>query len=410
MQLHHDATSYPVAATSAGRIQPAVVHQPKVEHAMKPLSALIALSTLLAVGKLLINGDATPPTPSQHFTGLGDLPGGIANSTAYGVSANGSAVVGCGNSAVGAEAFRWTRVGGMEGLNFPEAFATSADGATVVGYRYIAEQSEPVRWTRDGGIVCPGKLPGHSYGSAISVSADGSVIVGSYGEYNSITFRWIDGGGIASLPGLPGAVVCCEARAVSADGAVVVGESRYESDHNDKAFRFHADTGLIQLGVLPGDSSSVADGVSADGSVIVGSSSGTYTQAFRWTQQTGMIGLGTLPNGSRNSRACGVSADGSIIVGRCYGEGGFEAFIWDAAHGMRNLREVLVSQFDLADSLAGWKLKSANAVSMDGSFVVGCGINPSGNREAWLAYVGDEHRPLALMAANPAVAVTRSHD
>ena len=376
---------------------------------MKTLSALIVLTTLLAVGILLINRNATPPTPSQHFIGLGDLPGGIANSTAYGVSADGTAVVGCGNSAAGTEAFRWTRARGMEGLGFPEAFAISADGSMVVGYRHIAKQAEPVRWTRDGGTVCLGKLPDYSYGSANGVSADGSVIVGTYGENNNITFRWTPGRGIAGLPGLPGAVVRCEARAVSADGAVVVGESRYESDY-DEAFRFHADTGLIQLGVLPGDSSSVADGVSADGSVIVGSSFGAATQAFRWTQQTGMIGLGTLPDGSRNSRACGVSADGSIIVGQCYGEGGFEAFIWDAAHGMRSLRQVLVSQFDLGASLAGWKLQSANAVSADGSFVVGYGMNPSGDREAWLAYLGDEHRPLALMAAKPAIAVTRSHE
>ena len=377
---------------------------------MKTLSALIVLTTLLAVGILPFIRNAAPPTPSQHFIGLGDLPGGIADSAANGVSADGTAVVGYGNSAAGMEAFYWTRVRGMEGLSFPKACAISADGSMVVGYRHIANQTEPVRWTHDGGTVCLGRLPDYKYGSAIGVSADGSVIVGTYSENNNeITFRWIPGRGIAGLPGLPAAVIRCEVRAVSADGAVVVGESRFESDY-DEAFRFHADTGLIQLGVVPGDSSSVADGVSADGSVIVGSSFGADTQAFRWTQQTGMIGLGTLPDGSRNSRACGVSADGAIIVGQCSGEGGFEAFIWDAAHGMRSLRQVLVSQFDLGANLAGWKLQSANAVSADGSFVVGCGMNPRGNREAWSAYLGDEHRPVALMAAKPAIAGTRSHE
>jgi probable HAF family extracellular repeat protein len=376
---------------------------------MKTLSVLIVLTALSALGILLNNWNATSPTPSLHFIGLGDLPGGIANSTAYGVSADGTTVVGYGTSAAGTEAFRWTRKRGMECLGFPEAFATSADGSIVVGYRHIAKQAEPVRWTRDGGTVCLGKLPDYSYGSARGVSADGSVIVGTFGEYNRFTFRWIRGRGITSLPGLPGAVVRCEARAISADGAVVVGESRYESDY-DEAFRFHADTGLIHLGVLPGDSCSVADGVSADGSVIVGSSFGAATQAFRWTQETGMIGLGALPDGSRNSRAFGVSADGSIIVGQCCGDGGFEAFIWDAAHGMRSLRQVLASKFDLGASLADWKLQSANAVSADGLFVVGNGMNPSGDREAWLVYLGDEHRPPAHMAAKPAIASMRSHE
>ena len=212
---------------------------------MKTLSALIVLTTLLAVGILLIIRNATPPTPSQHFIGLGDLPGGIANSMAYGVSADGTAVVGCGNSAAGTEAFRWTRVRGMEGLGFPEAFATSADGSMVVGYRHIAKQAEPVRWTRDGGIVCLGKLPDYRFGAANGISADGSIIVGTYqSESDEITtwrFHWLPAHGIAGLPGLPEALVRAAARAVSADGAVVVGESRHKSGY-DEAFRFHADT------------------------------------------------------------------------------------------------------------------------------------------------------------------------
>ena len=35
-------------------------------------------------------------------------------------------------------------------------------------------------------------------------------------------------------------------------------------------------------------------GISADGSVVVGQS---RDQAFRWTQATGMVGLGDLPGG-----------------------------------------------------------------------------------------------------------------
>jgi probable HAF family extracellular repeat protein len=374
---------------------------------MKTLSCLIVLTTILAIGILLNERNATSLTPSRHFIGLGDLPGGVANSTAYGVSADGTTVVGCGNSATGLEAFRWTRVRGMAGLGFPEAFAVSADGSMVVGYRHNVKQAEPVRWTRETGTVCLGKLIDECHGLANGVSADGSVIVGTYGDNDNIAFRWTPGRGIAELPRLPGDVVRCAARAVSANGSVVVGESRHESSY-DEAFRFHADSGLIQLGVLPGDSSSVAFGVSADGSVIVGSSVGAASQAFRWTQQAGMIGLGALPEGSCNSSAYGVSADGSIIVGQCYSDGRLEAFIWDAAHGMRSLRQALESQFDLGASLAGWKLQSANAVSADGLFVVGYGTNPSGDREAWLAYLGDEVRPPDLMAAKPTIAVTRT--
>ncbi len=55
------------------------------------------------------------------------------------------------------------------------------------------------------------------------------------------------------------------------------------------------------LGDLPGGRfSSYASGVSADGSVVVGSSESTAmftVEAFRWTQSTGMVGLGDLPGG-----------------------------------------------------------------------------------------------------------------
>jgi probable HAF family extracellular repeat protein len=378
---------------------------------MKTVIALIVLTTLLAVGVLLTA--AKPPTQSFHFAGLGDLPGGIACSMAHGVSADGTAVVGYSTTAAGTEAFRWTRGRGMEGLGFPEAFATSADGSIVVGYRNIANQAEPVCWTRDGGIFGLGKLPDYRFGDANGISADGSIIIGTYlSELDEITtcrFHGLPAHGIAGPPVLPQVLVRAAARAVSADGAVVVGESRHKSGY-DQAFRFRADSGLIQLGVVTGDSSSVADGVSADGSVVVGSSSGADTQAFRWTQETGMVGLGTLPGGSRNSSAHGVSADGSVIVGQCYGEAGFEAFVWDATNGMRSVRQLLVSQFGLGACLRGWKLRTATAVSADGLVVVGYGMNPHGNLEAWLAHLGDEHRPLGLIAAKPAIAVTHSHE
>jgi hypothetical protein len=52
---------------------------------------------------------------------------------------------------------------------------------------------------------------------------------------------------------------------------------------------------------------------------------------------------------------------------------------------MRSLREVLVNDFGLGASLAGWTLTSANDISVDGQFIVGSGTNPSGNGEAWMA-------------------------
>jgi uncharacterized membrane protein len=114
------------------------------------------------------------------------------------------------------------------------------------------------------------------------------------------------------------------------------------------------------LGFLPGDTSSSATGVSADGSVVVGSSG---NQAFRWTQSSGLAGLGFLPGGGSSS-AAGVSADGSVVVGESFAPAipippyyysVLQAFRWTQAEGMRSLT-------------VG---SSASGVSADGSVVVG---------------------------------------
>jgi probable HAF family extracellular repeat protein len=143
---------------------------------------------------------------------------------------------------------------------------------------------------------------------------------------------------------------------------------------------------FIPLGFLPGGGMpSDATGVSADGSVVVGSSkyaAGTNSfHAFRWTAAGGMVGLGFLPGGGL-SLARGVSADGSVVVGDSDSASGTEAVIWDGAHGMRSLRDVLIAQ---GDDLTGWTLSVAVDISADGRTIVGWGANPSGQTEAWLA-------------------------
>ena len=108
-----------------------------------------------------------------------------------------------------------------------------------------------------------------------------------------------------------------QARAVSADGKVVVG-SRFVERSGIEAFRWTAEEGVVGLGDLPGgDFDGEAFDVSADGTVIVGGSDsnlGGLSEAFRWTANTGLVGLGALPGG-RDSVAYGISGDGLVVVG-----------------------------------------------------------------------------------------------
>jgi probable HAF family extracellular repeat protein len=345
------------------------------------------------------------PAQTASFTGLGDLPGGPFISYAWGVSDNGSVVVGESYGASGQEAFRWTHEGRMIGLGGlsssrldSRANGVSADGSIVVGGSESvggsedAPASEAFHWTETGGMVGLGYLHGRRSdstrdflgsfsGSAADVSADGSVVVGeSRSPYEFIeAFRWTQKDGMIGLGSLTGSFAfASEARGVSADGSVVVGVS------SNQAFRWTQAGEMVGLNDLPGGNFfSVANAVSGDGSVIVGwSSSELGAEAFRWTETGAMIGLGHLP-GSFSNEAMGVSGDGSVIVGKSDSESGQEAFIWDMTHGMRSLKTVLIEDFKL--DLIGWKLDIATEVSADGLTIVGYGTNPEGSTEGWIA-------------------------
>jgi len=121
---------------------------------------------------------------------------------------------------------------------------------------------------------------------------------------------------------LPGGNVS-EARGVNADGTVVVGFGTAAGISSGEAFRWTQAGGMAGLGFLPGGSYSEANGVNADGTVVVGSSSASGTgPAFRWTQAGGMQSVqallaakGVSTTGWTLTSAQGVSADGQVIVG-----------------------------------------------------------------------------------------------
>lgn len=358
----------------------------------------------------------------SSFVGLGDLPGGFTSSGADGVSHDGTVVVGSsgsvdpeGNSLT--EAFRWTLSGGMEGLgefhgasieNWQTyAYAVSADGSVIVGdaRKVDDDPTEPhewegFRWTEAAGMDSLGHLPGgHRAGVGIGgVSADGLVIVGTdYPTPFNEAFRW-ESGVMVGLGTLEDGQHSF-ATGVSADGSVIVGRG-INADDNSEAFRWTTSGGMEGLGYLAGgDSWSLATDASANGSVIVGVSGPTTVErhAFRWESGV-MDALGEFSGGDSTSSAWAVSGSGSVIVGEADTDGGSRAFIWTAADGMRNLKDVLEDDYGL--DLSGWVLGTAWDISGDGRVVVGSGTNPDGNSEAWRAEasfaVADEATPEEL--------------
>lgn len=150
------------------------------------------------------------------------------------------------------------------------------------------------------------------------------------------------------LGDLPGGPIASQAEGVSSDGTTVVGASASTFDPIvDEAFLWTQATGMVGLGTLPGYSNSRAKSVSENGTAVVGwSVQQNLFEAFRWTQATGMVSLG-----SANTLAWGVSADGEVVVGQ-FVDGG--AFRWTEATGLVDIGG-----------------RSAFSASADGAVVVG---------------------------------------
>ena len=317
---------------------------------------------------------------SQTLTWLGTLGGDW--SSAFGVSADGSVVVGRSRNSTGQEiAFRWTALGGMQSLGTfggdrSGAVSVSANGNIVVGWAYDAQgRWRAFRWENNQ-MQDLGTLGGN-YAQALGISADGSVIVGyaadSQGRWRAC--RWTNGT-VTALFGSDWVYPHSWARDVSDDGSVIVGaEANYDYGYGlFRAFRW-------RQGSKQSFTSGEAFAVSADGTVAAGRYddiqrdcydeydcyyyiAGEY--AFRNTQTM------RLGNNSRfGHSAFDVSADGSIVVGTSDGK----AFRWTQS-GVEDLN---VTYANLLTN--GSRLISAFAISRNGRYIVGVGYNGATRRD-----------------------------
>jgi len=109
---------------------------------------------------------------------------------------------------------------------------------------------------------------------------------------------------------------------VSEDGSIVVGGS--SGLQGDEAFTWTAGGGLNPLGSLhPSNSYSLATGISDDGTFVVGTSyNGSGNRGFRWTSGGGMVALSTLSHSSDDptAEAVNVAGNGATIVGLGYND------------------------------------------------------------------------------------------
>ncbi|MBE1285068.1 MAG: hypothetical protein GJ676_17280 [Rhodobacteraceae bacterium] len=269
-------------------------------------------------------------TEEQGMVDLGVLPGGD-ESMAMDVSADGKVVVGHSDSADGRRAFVWTEESGMvslgvgDGYESSGAHAISADGRIIAGAVRGAKARIGFRWSADSGMVSIGTEELHPDSAALGISDDGSVIVGRLG---SRAFQWTEGSGVERLGEINGKPLLT-AHDASSDGAVIVGEAVKFT--RSKAFVWRQTGQGHELMPSVDVRSAVLMAVNPDATQFVGAIGVQDTRIAFIVSNSGSSGLlGRLPKegGYISSKAQDLSADGSVVVGSSSGPDGNRAVLW----------------------------------------------------------------------------------
>jgi uncharacterized membrane protein len=346
------------------------------------------------------------------FVPLGDLAGGGFYSKATGISDDGRYVGGGSiGSGPGLTPVRWDGATPVP-LALPQGFDLGAevndisgDGMWVVGMGPGPSAFVGLRWEPDGTPIVTGDFAPPGWSSANSVNRDGSVITGFGGlgffDNTSEMFRWTPGAGEQPLGDLAGGDFFSNGTCVSNDGGVLGG---YGTDAIGPRPVNWTEGGSFEVLGTPDGGSGLGRvlGISHDGLVSLGEAEvGGAFLPTRWEGGVGEV-LGAPPVGYMTGHAIASNADGSIAIGiwrenEFSDELGSIAFIWDEAHGTRLLADALLSDHGL--DTTGWTLNMITDMTPDGATLVGYGMNPAGDFEAFKIVVPGPGGVGALLVA-----------
>ena len=325
---------------------------------------------------LISLGACTHIARGASFQDLGNLPFTIRD-----VSDDGRVAVGNGFVA-GNKAFKWEAgvVTELPGIS-PEmgetsAHGVSADGSVIVGRSRNADGRARAYRCEDSVTSELAVLPGaeRAIYAATGVSPDGSVVVG---EGDGKLLKW-DAGGVSVIMDTPGRGRRCF---VSDDGSIVVGA--YKSGvSTSQAFR--SMSGVV-IDIAGSAANNAVYDMTPDGSVVIGIDNQT---GYRWdegvlTDMASLIPPDAFPDGVRYAYPRALSADGSMVAGTVGSSGGRYAALWDD-NAFYDLNDLLPREYGI--DLTGWTLTSAEGISADGTVLFGHGIGPDGSN-TWMLTV-----------------------
>lgn len=342
------------------------------------------------------------------FTPLGFVSDDIYFSGATAISADGSTVIGM-SAYLGPDneqhlaGFKWTQANGMEQLphGLPDSpanhlYGVSADGSVIVGLEVLAGGSSFRAYRYTNGSA--GFLSPDSFGIAFGVSGNGETVVGQ-GMYS---FSWTEAGGMASIP-LPVNAYVTTVHGISADGSTIIGSADMMSDEM-QAFRWTA-SGPEALPITGYTVSPTV--VNANGSTIVGNfiaEVGGAEIPFAWTE-LGVVVLSRLSiDEGVTNMVRAITVDGAWAGGSSDGQ----AVLWNTQTGeVAVLKDFLVAQG--ITGLEDWTLDALSGISADGLTLAGSGINPDGNSEGWIVTISHIPEPgtAALLVLGSGLALRR---
>jgi uncharacterized membrane protein len=239
------------------------------------------------------------------------------------------------------------------------------------------------------------------------ITADGSVVVGGLSSQNGPVFRWdLDAGTFENIGGFR-----IGTPSISDDGTKIA-STEQDTDGIVKPAIFENGAWTL-LPPVPGstpcnEGDQIAAGsawdISGDGSTVVGMNYGDQCfrggiRAFKWTAAGGSVALPKFSSFNKMSRANAVSYDGSVIVGLDETTSGD----WRAAYWKDGVVKLMTRN--------GQYVKEAVDVSRDGEYAVGAS-SPASLHNAWRYSVATD--TVELLGAFPgydtAVTVAISDD
>ncbi|XVJ58953.1 MAG: hypothetical protein HEQ23_05940 [Tepidisphaera sp.] len=204
-------------------------------------------------------------------------------------------------------------------------------------------------------LIAPAEGNQNAY--VAGLSDDGRFVAGLSGgpSRRAVGFRWSGAAGREDFGLLAGMPLDSYVFGISNDGSAVVGMGydggRGSWGRGGMAAIFR-DGQAINLGILPGATSSRAFDANHDASVVVGyAEQNGFTRAFRWTEAEGMVHLGFARPGDFFGRAVAVSRAGDVVVGASGGSSNEIGFVWTPQSGMRALPDILPSAMNSTGSV-----------------------------------------------------------